>query len=264
MTKIKGRWTMGKAKKMPNSVLTDKQQRFAELVAHDMDAHEAYREAYGYTNPNPRMLDNKTRLVLNNSKVIAEIERIQMFEMDGKYNSAKNKEEMLAKHFANETNNTGVNSTNKEANQEWTQELVFNKLKEFLDNNDQALAMLKERPQLFATVRKQIDKVKTKLSGVHIDDEKWKRELLETFENIEDMISAIGEFNIKEYNSTVSTGMALMKEINAVTGVTKNVQELKRRSFEDRLLDMIAENKDNQSNNLVKELEAYAYEDNTD
>ena len=250
-------------KKMPNSVLTDKQQKFAELVAHDMDALEAYREAYGYTNPHKGMLNTKTRALLNNSKVVAEIERIQLFEMESKYTAAENKKEMLAKHFNNETTNT--NSTNKEANQEWTQELVFNKLKAFLDSNEQALLMLKERPQLFATVRKLIDKIKTKLSGVHIDDDKWKRDLLECFENIEDMIAAIGEFNAKEYNSTMSTGMALMKEINAVTGVTKNVQELKRRSFEDRLIDMIAENQNNtSSNNLSKELEAYAYEDNAD
>lgn len=263
MLKNKGGGSVGKIKKMTNRVLTDKQQRFAELVAHDMDAHEAYREAYDYRNPNPKLLDNKVRLVMNNSKVLAEIERIQMFEMEGKYDSAKNKEELLAKHFNNET--TNYNSTNKEANQEWTQELVFNKLKEFLDSNDQALLMLKERPQLFATVRKLIEKIKTKLSGVHIDDDKWRRDLLECFENIEDMIASIGEFNIKEYNSTVSTGIALMKEINAVTGVTKNVQELKRRSFEDRLIDMIAENQNNTHNsNLTKELEAYAYEDNAD
>ena len=243
--------------------MTDKQQRFAELVAHDMEAHEAYIQAYEYKSTNKRMLDTKTRALLNNVKVMNEIERIQLFEMEGKYTNAQNKKELLAKHFNNET--TNYNSTNKEANQEWTQELVFNKLKEFLDSNDQALLMLKERPQLFATVRKLIEKIKTKLSGVHIDDDKWKRDLLDCFENIEDMIATIGEFNIKEYNSTVSTGIALMKEINAVTGVTKNVQELKRRSFEDRLFDMIAENTTTKSNNnLVKELEAYAYEDSTD
>lgn len=252
---------MGTRKKGLNTVLTDKQQRFAELVAHDMDAHEAYREAYNYTNQNKKMLDTKTRTLLNNSKVMAEIERIQLFEMESKYTAAENKKEMLAKHFNNETTNT--NSTNKEANQEWTQELVFNKLKAFLDSNEQALLMLKERPQLFATVRKLIDKIKTKLAGVHIDDDKWKKDLLECFENIEDMIAAIGEFNAKEYNSTMSTGMALMKEINAVTGVTKNVQELKRRSFEDRLFDMIASNTQTSTpdnpHNLVKELEEYAY-----
>lgn len=261
MTKMKEGEKGMTRKKMPQSVLTDKQQRFAELVAHDMDALEAYREAYDYKNPNKAMLNTKTRTLLNNSKVIAEIERIQLFEMEGKYNAAENKKELLAKHFNNET--TNYNSTNKEANQEWTQELVFNKLKEFLDSNDQALLMLKERPQLFSTARKLISKIRTKLSGVHIDDEKWKRELLDTFENLEDIIATIGDFNIKEYNSTMNTGIALMKEINAVTGVTKNVAEIKRRSFEDRLFDMIAENKDNQLN-LVKELESYAYENNSD
>ena len=82
---------MGTRKKGLNTVLTDKQQRFAELVAHDMDAHEAYREAYNYTNQNKKMLDTKTRTLLNNSKVMAEIERIQLFEMESKYTAAENK-----------------------------------------------------------------------------------------------------------------------------------------------------------------------------
>lgn len=230
-------------------MLTDKQVKFCELVGHGMHIHDAYRKAYNYNNPNVKLVDNNARRLMRNKQILEEIERIQYYQ-----------ENPLTIDAVTETDRSVIaakTTFNKDEVGKWTQGIALNKLQTLLSGCEESMVLMKERPRLFSDVKALIADVKKLLKLDNQEDEKWQKDLVDCMENIEDIIYKVGKFKATEFNSTINTANSLMKEINNLTGVSKNIKEIQNETFENRLLDLIKEAK---GEDLKKELTDYAFE----
>ena len=77
-------------------------------------------------------------------------------------------------------------------------------------------------------------------------------------EHIEDITYKLSKFSVKEFNSTIYTANALMREMNNLTGVKKNATNIKNESFEDKVFRLLSE-AGNKTNNFVEDIEEYAF-----
>lgn len=246
----------GTRKSKVGSLLTDSQIKFCELYANGMHMIDAYRKAYNNETGSRQQIDNSCRRLLRQTKIQDEIERIQEFNNVSSQITSTDLNDLRVIEREGLMNPNGVNTLNKESNAVWTQNLVFEKMKALLDGCEGALILMKERPKLFSEVKLLINKVKKLLDLSNVEDEKWQRDLVECMENIEDIIYKVSKFKATEFNSTVNTANALMKEMNNITGITKNVKELENKTFEDKLLELISSAS---SNTLKEELTEYAF-----
>lgn len=250
---------MGKTgirKSRVGSLLTDSQIKFCELYANGMQVIDAYRKAFNNDYSSNEQIGLSSKKLLRQQKIQDEIERIQEFAITNAGMIGTDVNDIRVMEREGMVNPNGVNILNKESNNEWTQTLVFEKMKALLDGCEGALILMKERPRLFSEVKLLIDKVKRKLDLSKPDEEKWQRDLLDCMENIEDIIYKVSKFKATEFNSTVNTANALMKEMNNITGITKNVKELENQSFESKLLNLISSSN---NGNLKEELTEYAF-----
>lgn len=231
----------GTRKSKVGSLLTDSQIKFCELYANGMHMIDAYRKAYNNETGSRQQIDNSCRRLLRQSKIQDEIERIQEFNSTATQIIGTDSQDFRLMESEGLISPNGINTLNKEKNLEWTQNLVFEKMKSLLDGCEGALVLMKERPRLFSEVKMLIGKVKKSLDLSNYEDEKWQRELIECMENIEDIIYKVGKFKATEFNSTVNTANALMKEMNNITGINKNIKELENETFEEKLLSLISE-----------------------
>lgn len=254
----------GLRKSKMGSLLTDSQIRFCELYASGMHMIDAYRKAFNNEASSKQQIDNSCRRLLRQTKILDEIERIQEFNATTTQIMGTDAQDFRVMEQEGLLNPNGVNILNKEQNIEWTQNVVFEKMKSLLDGCEGALTLMKERPKLFSEVKMLIGKVKKRLDLSNYEDEKWQRELIECMENIEDIIYKVGKFKATEFNSTVNTANSLMKEMNNITGITKNVKELERESFESKLLDLVSTYAQSTANDLKEELTDYAFERDTE
>lgn len=254
----------GLRKSKVGSLLTDAQIKFCELYANGMHMIDAYRKAYNNEAGSRQQIDNSCRRLLRQTKIIDEIERIQEFNTTTTQIMGTDAQDFRVMEREGLLNPNGVNTLNKEQNLEWTQNLVFEKMKTLLDGCEGALTLMKERPKLFSEVKVLISKVKRAIDLSQPEEEKWQRELIECMENIEDIIYKVGKFKATEFNSTVNTANSLMKEMNNITGITKNVKELENQSFESKLLGLISTYSGPGANNLKEELTEYAFEGDTE
>ena len=230
-------------------MLTDKQVKFCELVGHGMHIHDAYRKAYNYNNPNIKLVDNNARRLMRNKAILEEIERIQYYQENPLTIDAVTEHDRAVVAQATDFNKDEVGK--------WTQGIALNKLQTLLSGCEESMVLMKERPRLFSDVKALIADVKKLLRLDNQEDEKWQKDLVDCMENIEDIIYKVGKFKATEFNSTINTANSLMKEINNLTGVSKNIKEIQNETFENRLLDLIKEAK---GEDLKKELTDYAFE----
>lgn len=242
---------------LKEKALTEKQKRFAELVAHDIDRKQAYTTVYDVgADTKPITIDNASRRLMNNINVLKEIDRIKELVqftkgIDGI--EPEKKVELLEKDEV-----SGVAT-------EWTQKIAFKKFSELLNGCEESLILLKERPQLFGECRQLCNDVRKVLEKDGLEHPR----LTEILQNIEDIIYKLGKFDVKEYNSTVSTSTQIMKVMNDITGVGKNAKAIANENFEHKLYTLL-DNMDQTAGEfaskkhkrtLIDEAEEYAFEE---
>ena len=242
---------------LKEKTLTEKQKRFAELVAHDIDRKQAYSTVYDVgPDTKPITIDNASRRLMNNVNVLKEIDRIRELVqftkgIDGI--EPEKKVELLEKDEV-----SGVAT-------EWTQKIAFKKFSELLNGCEESLILLKERPQLFGECRQLCNDVRKVLEKDGLEHPR----LTEILQNIEDIIYKLGKFDVKEYNSTVSTSTQIMKVMNDITGVGKNAKAIANENFEHKLYTLL-DNMDQTAGEftskkhkrtLIEEAEEYAFEE---
>lgn len=239
---------------LKEKTLTEKQKRFAELVAHDIDRKQAYTTVYDVgTDTKPVTIDNASRRLMNNVNVLKEIDRIKELVqftkgIDGI--EPEKKVELLEKE---EISNVAT---------DWNQKIAFKKFSELLNGCEESLILLKERPQLFGECRQLCNDVRKVLEKDGTNNER----LNEILTHIEDIIYKLGKFDVKEYNSTVSTSTQIMKVMNDITGVGKNAKAIENENFEHKLYTLL-DNMDQtagqfskkQRHTLIEEAEDYAF-----
>ena len=207
--------------------LTEKQKRFAEMVAHDIDRKRAYITAYDVgVDTKPATIDNASRRLMANVNVLKEIDRIRELVqftkgIDGI--DVDKKVELLDKEAVSDDSS------------EWNQKIAFKKFSELLNGCEESLILLKERPQLFGECRQLINDVRKVIERDGVENER----LEEMLTGIEGIIYKLGKFDVKEYNSTVGTTTQIMKVMNEITGVGKNAKTIENESFEHKLLTLI-------------------------
>lgn len=243
--------------KLKERELTDKQKRFAELVAHDIDRKRAYETAYDVAPETKQVtIDNASRRLMNNVNVLKEIDRIKELVqftkgIDGI--DPEKKVEMLDKDEV-----SGVAT-------EWTQKIAFKKFSELLNGCEESLILLKERPQLFGECRQLCNDIRKVMEKDGTNNER----LTDMLKNIEDTIYKLGKFDVKEYNSTVSSTVQIMKVMNDITGVGKNAKAIENENFEHKLYTLL-DNMDQTAGQfaskkpkytLIEEAENYAFEE---
>lgn len=228
--------------------LSEQQLRFCEMVARGIPDEEAYREVFGFYNPNKGLLKGLISRLKKNPMIVAEIEMQQSMNEQPKAKQQKTVKERIVNVMEDEDSETDI---------EWTREQAFKKLNTFLKCNDEMIILIQERPQLFASMNKLISKAAKVVSAANNAPE-WREQMMEIFENLEDMTCKLCEYDPKLYTQTVNTGITLMKEMNNITGITKNATELKKQSFEERLLKMIARS---QGPEMQNELEECAFDE---
>lgn len=241
--------------------LRPKEKQFCENIARGFEPVEAYRQAY-QSEAGEEYILSTVKGLLTNKLILAEIKRMKVWlgledddeddveELSGSQNETMNK--------TDDTSTEGIVDTN---DINWSQGIAFNRLKRLLDSCDGAMEFLKERPQLFANVERLVTEVRNKMAQEL--DSKTLKDIYKTLDNIEGMIYKLTTFNAKEYNSTMTTANALMKEINSLTGVKKNAQSVKNETFEEKLLKIISSQKDKTCLDIGKEMEEYAFSDKT-
>ena len=242
---------------LKTKTLTEKQKRFAELVAHDIDRKNAYSTVYDVgPDTKPITIDNASRRLMNNVNVLKEIDRIKELVqftkgIDGI--EPEKKVELLDKDEV-----SGVAT-------EWTQKIAFKKFSELLNGCEESLILLKERPQLFGECRQLCNDVRKVLEKEGLENPR----LTEILTNIEDIIYKLGKFDVKEYNSTVSSSVQIMKVMNDITGVGKNAKAIANENFEHKLYTLL-DNMDQTAGQyttkkskytLIEEAEDYAFEE---
>jgi hypothetical protein len=228
-----------------NNVLTDKQSKFAELVARGDSPKDAYYKTYDVgINTKQKTVETMAAKLMKNPKIQLEVERkqellLKLESMDG----------------ISPEQRTIIDENRLEAESEWSREVAFSKFNSLLAGCDESLVLLKERPKLFTNVEILMGKVKDFMSE-HGNDLDGYNDLVDCVENIEDIIYKLAKFDVKEYNSTVNTATTLLKAMNDITGVSKNASALKKESFENKLLRMVALS---DGGGLRKDLEEVAF-----
>jgi hypothetical protein len=210
--------------------LTEKQRRFAELVAHGVKKEDAYISVYAASeNTKAQTINNNARKLLANVEVLKEIDRLkEVIEITQTIDQIPDEKrlELL----------TGDTTIEEASESEWNAKVAFKKLSALLRGCEESLTILKERPQLFAKVDQLINEVRFNINQDDIDNE----ELFNKMDAIHSLVYKLGAFDAKEYNSTISTANSIMKSLNDITGVTKNAKQIENESFERRLLTMIS------------------------
>ena len=210
--------------------LTEKQRRFAELIAHGVDKESAYRSIYATSeNTKAQTVNNNARKLLNNVEVLKEIDRLkEVIDITQTIDHIPDEKrlELL-------TGNTTVEDAQES---EWNAKIAFKKLSGLLKDCEEAMTLLKERPKLFGEVGQLMNQVRLHLDRDDDDNDK----LFQILDNIQSLIYKIGAFDSKEYNQTINTANSIMKALNDITGVTKNAKQIENEAFEKRLLTLIS------------------------
>lgn len=237
--------------------LTEKQRRFAELVAHGVKKEDAYISVYAASeNTKAQTINNNARKLLANVEVLKEIDRLkEVIEITQSIDHIPDDKrlELL----------TGETTVEDASESEWNAKIAFKKLSTLLKGCEESLTILKERPQLFAKVDQLINDVRFNLDRDDTDNEL----LFEKLDAIHGLVYKLGAFDAKEYNSTISTANSIMKSLNDITGVTKNAKQIENESFERRLLAMISNMDVVNSRNkpeytpLKKQMEDFAFDE---
>lgn len=222
--------------------LNGNESRFCELVASGKEPDEAYKEAYGRVSSD-NYAKKRGREMMRRPEIVSKVDDI--------------KKELQDKRLFGEEDDEKLNEEIM-----WSQGIAFNRLKRLLDGCDSATQLLEDRPRLFSEVRQSIADIRQIVlnNGLTSKNTAGLDELMDCMENIEDIVYKLSKFNIKEYNSTIYTATALMKEINNLTGVKKNTQTLKTESLEDKIYGLIADSsRRGNSNDIMKGIEEYAF-----
>lgn len=248
--------------------LTSKEILYCELVARGEDKVKAYKTAFK-SRGSEEYMQGKADELEARVDIREELERQRELAGDIEAIDGVTQEEQLTD--INVVNIKKIDDISDIAGEEgikWSQGIAFNRLKNLLDGCESATQLLKERPKLFSECRDLIKEVKEILSGNGMNTRNTARlsELIDCMENIEDITYKLSRFSIKEFNSTVYTANALMREMNNLTGVKKNATNLKNESFEDKVFRLLSEanSKNNKTNSFVEDIEEYAFSEEED
>lgn len=240
--------------------LTNKEILYCELVARGADKVNTYRDVFRSKATDSYIVDKCIKLE-ERTAIREELERQRELAADIEEVDGLTQEEQLADidignlkkidHIADITGEEGI---------KWSQGIAFNRLKNLLDGCESATQLLKERPKLFSECREMISEVKGMLmdSGLTTKNTARLGELIDCMEHIEDITYKLSKFSVKEFNSTIYTANALMREMNNLTGVKKNATNIKNESFEDKVFRLLSE-AGNKTNNFVEDIEEYAF-----
>lgn len=261
-----------------SKVYGEKEKAFCDLVVKGVEPALAWKQVSG-TKASEEAVAAMAKRLMNRGDIRLEIELKRKAIEDEALESQRLREERERKPLMPEIVETGTSG-----DIEWSQSIAFNRLKRLLDGCDSAAQLLEDRPRLFKDIRDLISDVRAMLAtnGVTVNNTSGVQELSHILENIESIVSKVSKFSIKEYNSTILTASNLMKEINSITGVKKNAGALKNETFEDKLMRLIEESgtggynntnilssnnniiKESGGRDLMREMEAYAYDDKDD
>lgn len=208
--------------------LTEKQRKFAELVAHGVDKESAYISVYDVKEDTKACtIANGARKLINNVSVLKEIDRIksvnEMAQLIDRVDDEKRLDLLRNKTTVEEV-----------AEEEWNQKTAYKKLRTLLQGCEESLILLKERPKIFGEIMSLINEVRCNLEKDEYET------LFDLMDNIQSLTYKIGTFDAKEYNSTIQTANSIMKTLNDITGVTKNAKQIENETFERKLLALIS------------------------
>lgn len=208
--------------------LTDKQQRFAELVAHGVDKESAYITAYNVgDDTKPSTISSAAHRLVNNVAVLKEIDRIREVNAIAQTIDKVDDEKRLELLRGETTPEEAIED-------EWNQKTAFKKLRTLLQGCEESLILLKERPKIFGEIVALMNEVRVAL------DREENDKLFDLMDNIQALVYKVGAFDAKEYNSTIQTANSIMKTLNDITGVTKNAKQIENETFEKKLLSLIS------------------------
>lgn len=239
--------------------LTSKEILFCEMHSKGVEKVEAYKRAFksGATDD---YIEGKVAKLLDRTDIREELERQQQLTEDIETVEGLTPDEQLSEGLVKADNLEDI--AGKEGIK-WSQGIAFNRLKNLLDGCESATQLLKERPKLFSECRDMIKEVKSILmdSGLTTRNTARLGELIDCMENIEDITYKLSKFSVKEFNSTIYTANALMREMNNLTGVKKNATNIKNESFEDKVFRLLneASKADDKNYKFVEDIEEYAF-----
>lgn len=237
--------------------LTEKQRRFAELIAHGVDKESAYRSVYANSeNTKAQTVNNNARKLLSNVEVLKEIDRLkEVIDITQTIDHIPDDKRL-------EVLTGGITVEDAEES-EWNAKIAFRKLSRLLKDCEEAMTLLKERPKLFGEVGQLMNEVRGYLDKEDDDNDR----LFQLLDNIQSLIYKVGAFDSKEYNQTINTANSIMKSLNDITGVTKNAKQIENEAFEKRLLTMIsnmdvtARPSKGETVSLKKQMEEFAFDE---